>query len=205
MKPVIEWAIGLICQSGFILSPPTPLSSTDSVNVNETVVQPVSHNILSFSISLPSDAGAFYRNPFRELDVSSLPLEFQRRLTEFPFLTQIAILKNSELQKRFFPEYCSYRVGDDRGSVWRDSCDSLRNWVLWRVFIHLSFSLSLSFIILAITPLSFPFCFSCILVCIYPILMKPLLFVPIIRGANWYLYGFPHNRINPLVNVSGCT
>ena len=73
MKPVIEWAIGLICQSGFILSPPTPLSSTDSVNVNETVVQPVSHNILSFPISLPSDAGAFYRNPFRELDVSSPP------------------------------------------------------------------------------------------------------------------------------------
>ena len=36
----------------------------------------------------------------------------------------------------------------------------------------------------SITPLSFPFCFSCILVCIYPILMKPLLFVPIIRGAN---------------------
>ncbi|KAK8815506.1 hypothetical protein WA538_004636 [Blastocystis sp. DL] len=116
-------------ETGYRVSdrPPTPLSSTDSVNVNETVVQPVSHNILSFSISLPSDAGAFYRNPFRELDVSSLPLEFQRRLTEFPFLTQIAILKNSELQKRFFPEYCSYRVGDDRGSVWRDSCDSLRN------------------------------------------------------------------------------
>lgn len=85
----------------------TPIPSTDSVNVNETVVQPASRVVLNFPVSLPSDADAFYRNPFRELDVASFPLDFQRRLKEFPFLTQIAILKNPELQKRFFPEYCS--------------------------------------------------------------------------------------------------
>lgn len=49
---------------------------------------------------------SFYRNPFREIDMSSFPAELRQRLQELPVPTQIAILRDAKLQQKFFPEYC---------------------------------------------------------------------------------------------------
>lgn len=47
-----------------------------------------------------------YSNPFREYDLSSFPEDLLQQLNRFPILQQIAILKDPQLQQKYFPEYC---------------------------------------------------------------------------------------------------
>ena len=52
-------------------------------------------------------SSSLYRNPFREFDLSSFPKDLLDELSKFPFLQQIAILRDPYLQQKYFPQYCS--------------------------------------------------------------------------------------------------
>ena len=81
--------------------------TSDDFSAYETVIQPSAHHLTTGSSSSnKTPSRNVYHNPFRDHDLSSFPLDLRQRLAQFPIVTQIAILKNPELQLRYFPEYC---------------------------------------------------------------------------------------------------
>lgn len=51
--------------------------------------------------------GSIYSNPFREYDLASFPPDLQIELEKLPIIKQIAILRDPNLQMKYFPQFCS--------------------------------------------------------------------------------------------------
>ena len=79
--------------------------STDTTLVEKRNFKGNPHCLLQFQNS--GNSGACYKNPFREYNLSAFPQDLLDELSTFPFLQQIAILKDPCLQRKYFPQYCN--------------------------------------------------------------------------------------------------
>lgn len=81
-------------------------TATDEYAVSQADLDSTHHFIYNSGKVTGTTSVSIYENPFRQIDVSSFPLDLQQRLQQLPIMTQIAILKDPALQQKYFPEYC---------------------------------------------------------------------------------------------------
>ena len=77
-------------------------NSSDVSFALRQVDKPVS-NYGAFNELEKSKECGVYINPFRVVDLSVIPSHILQELESYPILTQIAILSNPEIRKKYFP------------------------------------------------------------------------------------------------------
>lgn len=68
-------------------------TATDEYAVSQADLDSTHHFIYNSGKVTGTTSVSIYENPFRQIDVSSFPLDLQQRLQQLPIMTQIAILK----------------------------------------------------------------------------------------------------------------
>ena len=84
-------------------------NSSDVSFALRQVDKPVS-NYGAFNELEKSKECGVYINPFRVVDLSVIPSHILQELESYPILTQIAILSNPEIRKKYFPYWKQQRT-----------------------------------------------------------------------------------------------